>query len=146
MRVFVGQIYVKPGINFPFSHHLQAWLSEQLTELASPSTAFVKRYGSEFDLMIRISAQIGIAEADIKGPTVFKADKDVEYTVFLPFDVIRAAGSDGRRLAMEQLLSAVSFVFHDAGVEAPELAARRESIVQRVCSDEQMLSSAWSLG
>ena len=145
MRVFVGQIYITPGVSFPFSHAMQAWLSEQLTALSSPSAAFVKQYGTTFDVMLRISARAGSAETEFKGPTVFKADKDVEYTVFLPFDTIRAAGAGGRRLAAELLLSAVASVFDKLSVESPELSDRREELVARLSSDETMLSEPWAL-
>jgi hypothetical protein len=145
MRVFVGQIYIKPGVSFPFSHAMQAWLSEQLTELASPSAAFVKQYGSSFDVMLRISAQTAATETELKGPTAFKADKDVEYTVFLPFDTIRAAGGAGRQLAAELLLSAVADAFDRLKVEAPDLSGRRQDLVRRLTDDEEMLSGPWSL-
>ncbi len=31
MKVFFSQIYIKQGVNFPFSHQFQAHLSEQIT-------------------------------------------------------------------------------------------------------------------
>ena len=143
MRVFVGQIYIRPGIDFPFSHHMQSWLSEQLTALASPGPAFLKSYEKTFDLMIRVSAKTEIGENEIKGPTVFKKDKDVEYTVFLPFDAIRAAGARGRRLAAERLLDGVTAVFVRAGVEASDLPARRDDLIEQLSTDDQMLDAPW---
>ena len=56
-----------------------------LTERIAPSEMFVKRYGDDFNLIFRMSAKSGIDETQILGPTVFKRDKDVEYSIYLPF-------------------------------------------------------------
>jgi len=42
MRVYVGQIYIQPGINYPFSHIFQKWIGEELTKLIKPSEIFLK--------------------------------------------------------------------------------------------------------
>ena len=52
MKVSIGQIYVEAGVSFPFSHHMQRWLSDRLSELATPGAEFLQysRYGAAFDL------------------------------------------------------------------------------------------------
>ncbi|HVJ21026.1 MAG TPA: hypothetical protein VM686_36700 [Polyangiaceae bacterium] len=35
--VAVSQIYIEPGVGFPFSHQMQQWLSAELTSLARDS-------------------------------------------------------------------------------------------------------------
>ena len=84
MKVFVAQLYIEPGVYFPYSHRMQSWLSNELTALAKPGPAFLKSYGKLFELMIRLSAKTDIRETEIVGPTVFKKDKDVEYSLFPP--------------------------------------------------------------
>ena len=88
MQVFFGQIYIKPGISFGFSHRFQTYLGQKVSALVSPSREFTERYGSDWELMFRISAKEGITENELRGPTVFRKDKDVEFTIFLPFDTI----------------------------------------------------------
>ncbi len=144
MNVSIGQIYVKPGISFPFSHLMQQWVSEELSSLSGPGTAFKQKYGAAFSLMLRISADTNIIENVIKGPTVFKRTKDVEYTIFLPFDVIKAA-PDGCATAMRYILAGVREVFSLIGISTAALEASEQSIIHRVCSDPEMLrtDAAW---
>ena len=80
--------------------------------------------------------------AVIKGPTVFKRDRDVEYTVFLPFDVVSRAPS-GCRAAMQYLVGGIREVFQHAGIDLAGLDARAALIVDHVCSDPSMLKGTW---
>jgi hypothetical protein len=82
MKIFVGQIYIKPGITFPFSLQFQRWLGDALTERVEASEQFCKAYGANFALGLRISAKEEISEPEIKGPTVFKRNRNVEFTIF----------------------------------------------------------------
>lgn len=142
MNVGVGQIYIRPGIKFPFSHHMQIWLGERLEALDLPAPEFEKRYGGDFTLMLNLSAKERLDALEVKGPTVFKTDKDVEYTIFLPFDVITAA-SDPRRTASEHLVDGIKAVFNLCGVHTEHLERARSEIVEHLCSDPTMVTEAW---
>jgi len=84
MKIFVGQIYITPGVKFPFSLRFQKWFGDALSERTEVSERFCQEFGTNFILGFRISAKEGISKAEIKGPTVFKRDKSVEFTIFLP--------------------------------------------------------------
>lgn len=142
MRVSVGQIYIKAGVGFPFSVGMQRWLGGELSDLASDATAFAGRYGGDFSLMIRVSAETGIFENQIKGPTVFKKDKDVEYTVFLPYQAIMV-GAESRRLAAQFLIDGVREVFRQAGIDTEKLDACVENLVDQLSSGEGMVNKPW---
>lgn len=144
MRVAVGQIYVKPNVWFPFSHHMQRWLGGELTTVAQNAApeGFLGKYGGDFTLMIRVSADTDLLNNKLKGPTVFKRTKDVEYTVFLPFDVI-VASPDGRRVAADFLVNGIRDVFRAAGIDPTELDERREDLISRISSDPVMVSEPW---
>jgi hypothetical protein len=88
MKVFVSQLNIQPGVSFPFSHVMQSLLHETLSALAVPSPAFTDKYGADFNLIVRLSAKREPKQNEIKGPTVFKKEKEVEYTLFLPFEAI----------------------------------------------------------
>src|SRR5262252_8362153 len=103
MKVHFGQIYVEPGITFPFSLHFQRRLSDEVSALLAPSAKFIQQYGENWELMFRISAKRTIHDCEIRGPSVFKKDKDLEFTIFLPFDVIQSEVSSTRS-AIEFLL------------------------------------------
>jgi hypothetical protein len=89
MNIFFGQIYIEPGITFPFSHKFQKLISEEVTKNTSPSAYFKNLYGGDWDLIFRISAKQEIDNLEIRGPTKFKKDCDVEYTLFLPYRKIK---------------------------------------------------------
>lgn len=137
MEIHFGQIYITPGATFPFSWQFQGRISEELTALVSPSPKFKEKYGSEFNLIFNISAKKQIQENEIRGPTVFKKDKDVEYSIFLPFDVIKQ-NSDVLRTALQYLLRGVCDVFALLGIDATKVVQKEEAIIENICSDPTM--------
>lgn len=145
MNVSVGQVYVEAGVSFPFSHSMQAWVSRKLSSAAKSSAKFEKKYGTGFSLMVNLSAKRHLSENRIVGPAVFKKSKDVEFTLFLPFDVIVAA-EDGCRAAGEYLLNGICAIFQKAGIDPEGLEKNRASIIEHLCSDPKMLTEPWPRG
>ncbi|NJM54748.1 MAG: hypothetical protein HC841_01400 [Verrucomicrobiae bacterium] len=139
MQIHFGQIYIEAGVSFPFSLLFQRRLSDEVNALIIPSTLFVKKYGEDWDLMFRISAKAAIQETEIRGPSVFKKGKDVEYTIFLPFTVIRDS-QDTLRTAIEYLFDAIVSVLTKLEFSTGRLIARRGALVDSICSDPTMLN------
>jgi hypothetical protein len=142
VKVSVTQIYIEPGVWFPFSHHMQRFLREQLSTLSGEASEFCKKYGNNFALTINISAKQQIASSQIKGPSVFRKTRDVEYTLFLPFDAIMTP-LGGCRAAAEFLLDGVRTIFQKVGIEIAPLDEKRASIIEHLCSDPTMLDEPW---
>jgi len=138
LQYFFGQIYIVPGISFPFSTDFQLRLSREVTDLVEPSSKFIKKYGSDFKLIFRISAKTRLQDNEIKGPSVYRKDKDVEYVVFLPFDVI-ATHDDAPKHALRFLLKGVCEVFDLLEIEADRLVDKRDMLIEGMCSDQSML-------
>jgi len=90
MKIAFSQVYIEVGANFPFSVHFQRLMTREITALVQPSPKFVEAFGDVSELIFRISAKHELEDNEIRGPTVFKKTKHVEFTVFLPFDVIMA--------------------------------------------------------
>jgi hypothetical protein len=84
MKIFVGQIYIKAGVMFPFSLRFQKWLGDALSERVQASERYCHEVGASFALGIRISAKEDIVEPEIKGPSLFKREKTIEFSIFLP--------------------------------------------------------------
>ena len=82
MRVSISQIYIKPGVSFPFSHLMQRWVSDELSSVADSCNKFVKKYGADFELAVIVSADTQIEDNLIKGPGVYKKGRWVEYVVY----------------------------------------------------------------
>ncbi len=139
MKVHFGQIYVEPGIAFPFSHHFQLRLGKELSSLIQPSTVFLQEYGTDWELMFRISAKTDIDNNEIRGPSVYKSDKDVEYTVFLPYDVITRT-EDIPQAALKFLLTGCCHVFRQLEIDVAGIEDSTQAMIGSICSDPKMFA------
>lgn len=139
MKIFVGQIYIQVGINFPFSHVFQKYIHEMLSACTQPSEAFIRRYGADFTLMFRMSAKEKITETEINGPTVYKKDKDVEYTLFLPFDQI-SRSKDKHEAALQHLLAGIVTVLKSLQINTDRITESSEFWIHQICSNPSMLT------
>jgi hypothetical protein len=139
MKVHFGQVYVQPGVDFPFSFLFQHRLSEEVSSLVKPSAKFTQQYGTDWKLMFRISAKRSILDNEVRGPTAFRKDKDVEFTIFLPFDVIRTAESMTRS-AIEFLLRGVCSGLDSLGFDTAPIRAQQSILAQTLSSDPTMLN------
>jgi hypothetical protein len=138
MNVWFGQVYIEPGVSFPFSHDFQRRLSKEVTALVQPSALFIETYGADFELMFNVSAKQRLKENEIRGPSVFKKTKNVEYTVFLPFEPI-IQQSDPPKAALRFLLRGVCDVFDRLEIDKLRLIEKQESLMDDICSDLSML-------
>jgi len=136
-------MYTEEGVNFPFSHHMQAFWRERLSALAMPSAQFVKAYGADFTLGIRLNARKEIAESEIRGPTVFRRTKDVEYALFLPYDVVMSA-EDKCRAAVCLIVSGIQRIADLAQVELVGFESEKDSLIKQTCCNPLMLLEPWS--
>jgi hypothetical protein len=109
-----------------------------VTALVKPSPKFIKKYGREFELMFNVSAKRGIRENEIRGPSVFRKTKDVEYTIFLPFDVIMR-DAEAPKSALRFLLEGVCTVFDLLEISKSRLLERQDELINGICSDPTML-------
>ena len=137
MRIYFGQIYVEPEVNFPFSHHMQCRLSEEVSALVRTPDSFTSNYGDDWSLMFRISAKRRIPRSEIHGPAVFRKTKDVEYSVVLPFDVIQKEANPAKA-ALRDLLAAVSTVLRGQGAATERIDKRKDRLIEEIISDPTM--------
>jgi hypothetical protein len=129
MKVHFGQIYIQPGVTFPFSFLFQRRPSEEVSALVKPSAMFIQRYGADWELLFRISAKHSIPDNQVRGPTVLEKDRDVEFTIFLPFDVIQTAASVTLS-AIEFLLRGICSVLASLGFDTAQIQARRSLLAE----------------
>ena len=141
MKIFFGQIYIKPGISFPFSLNFQKRLSDEVSILVKPSRKFTEQFGSDWNLIFRISAKPVIKITEIRGPTVFRKDKNVEFTLCLPFDVIQR-DADTIRSAFSKLFDSACAVFKDLDICTASLEERKGSLIESICLDPSMITES----
>lgn len=139
MKVHFTQVYIEPGIDFPFSCQFQRRISEEITVLVESPINFVNRYGNAFDLLFYVSAKKTLRDNEIRGPGVSKKNKHVEYTIFLPYDVI-ICHYDAPKVALRYLLKGVCDVFDLLEIEKAKLLEKQESLINGICSDPTMLA------
>lgn len=140
MRVYVGQIYLDQEASFPFSAAWQKFMSEELSRLLSSSIYFDDRFGNDQNLVFNVSAKKDISLVEVKGPTHFKRDKDVEYTIFLPH-----AGGPANAKACEQALQdlflGVAQILISLQIGADEVRGEFHRIVEHVMADPAMFEA-----
>ncbi len=139
MRIFVGQIYVEPGVSYPFSHQFQVWLGQELTNRVKPSQAFLQAYSDKFDLIFRVSAKSKIAEPETKGPTVFKRDKDVEFTIFLPYESHEPNGPSAYQRPLKLLFDSIAVILQGLGMDASRIVEDSPALIKHVISNRTMI-------
>jgi hypothetical protein len=134
MKVFFGQIYIEPDVAFPFSIAFQQRMSGEMTKLVEPSDHFISEYGEDWNLIFRISSKRSLPENELRGPTVFAKEKDVEYSIFLPFDEI-TADDDWARSALHHLMNGVISIFARLEIDSANLKIEKNRVIQEICSD-----------
>lgn len=141
MIIFIGQIYTKVGITFPFSLRFQKWLGDALSTRVEASEHFTKQFGKSFALGIRISAKDGILTPEIKGPTVFKKDKTVEFTIFLPHASLDYHDQKVIDALLGKLLDSVVLVLSQIGLNPTTIVTGKNLLITEFHNDPLLLEA-----
>ena len=115
-------------------------MSEHVSSLVFSSPEFEQRYGQDWNVVIRVSAKESM-ENEIRGPTVFRKDKDVEYSVFLPFLAI-SGREDTLRLALSFLFGGTYFALEALGLDTGRLRDSEQSTIQSILTDATMVKTS----
>jgi len=137
MNIYYSQFYYQAGSSFPFSYKFQIYLSEETTRLVKPSTRFIELHGEDYSLMFRISAKRELAINEIVGPTVYKKDKDVEYSIFLPYTPI-IQQSEPYISALEHILEGAYEILDDYEIDTSKLKAEQGVIINNIVTLPEM--------
>jgi hypothetical protein len=140
MNVYFSQIYIEVGISFPFSSDFQRWISRSVTDRIGTSPKFSTKYGEDWSIIFNVSAKQGIEQIEISGPARFPKDRNVEFTLFLPYGVIMAEEVP-LRAALERLISGTRAVLDRLEIESEALQREEGVLIAKVLSDPQMFSA-----
>jgi len=140
MKVFFSQVYVQVGISFPFSHVFQKFLSAEMTEILQPSPMFIGCYGEDYELMFRISAKQELESMEIKGPSIYRKTKDIEYTLFLPYTSIMKE-PEPNKIALEYLYEGVYCVLSKYEINVSNLKTEQDRTIHKILTTPGMLKS-----
>ncbi len=139
MRVYVTQIYIEVGIEYPFSHRFQRWIGEQLSKRITPSPAFVSKYGDDYDLTFNISAKATLSEPEVIGPTVFRSDKDVEYTIFLPYVDCDPNRQDSYVVVFRHILESAVAVLKGLAIDVWKIVEDTDELINGLSTEAGMI-------
>jgi len=159
MQIHVGQIYIEKNTHYGFNSNFQHKISEELTDLVKPSEFFIREYGEDFQLIFRMSAKRRFKrrplhkqhyeQTEIWGPTVFRKDKNVEYTIFLPYYDKEDDSPDRLKNALTRLLDAIIYVLHDfLQMDTTALERQKDRIIADILADPNMVygpDSDWAI-
>ncbi len=120
MEVFFSQIYIEPGITFPFSHHFQRDIASKVNSVIDVPASLLSKYDIDWSIMFRISAKRVLTCIEVQGPTVYKKEKDIEYSLFLPFIIINES-KQSLTTAVEMILREISNILSGLGFETANL-------------------------
>ncbi len=135
MRVIVSQLYPEARTWFPFTQFFQSKLSDWLSQKASMWQVFDETYGTDYTLIFRMSAKRDISQTEIVGPTVFRRTKDVEYTIFLPFDGSLSYDNQDLLLAATRCVTAVSEILTKLQICVDGIAVSSDSFIKELIVD-----------
>jgi hypothetical protein len=90
--------------------------------------------------MFRMSAKSELTEPQVCGPTVFRKDKDVEYTIFLTYDIDRAHGPLLCRCVLKQLLEQIMIVLEKLKMDVVKLSLDVDEIIENIINDPKMFT------
>ena len=112
---------IRPGLEFPFSFKFTAWLSKAVSSRVNMSEHFSKKFGDDFKLGFRICAHDEFDHVRVYGPTVFKKDKSVEFSVFLPHHGRDYFNRDELVVVFDELMQSVVLILDRVGLDASGL-------------------------
>lgn len=121
----------------PFATYFQRFLSDKLTDQAYPTSTFIDKYGSDYSLIFRLSAKHELDANEICGPTVFRKDKDVEFTIFVPFRKVTESNSP-TRTALGYLFDGFHEVYEQVGIDGGIDAGAEQELTNAICRDRRM--------
>jgi len=137
LKIYFRQIYAQVGCTFPFNSVFQGFLSGKITDLIKPSSKFINLFGEDYKLIFNVSAKRELAINEIVGPKVYKKDRDVEHTIFLPYTPIMQQ-LEPNKSALEHLIIGACKILEDYEIDTSKLKLAQERIIDKIISSPEM--------
>jgi hypothetical protein len=129
MKIFFGLLFLDPDAVYPLSVRWCEFMSERISALDLPSAAFEAKYASGYNLIFRVNAERGLREVKVHGPTHFRRQRDVEFTIVLPHAGEPIRNVAGCALALHLLFNGTARVLRELDVDPTNLEAAAPGIV-----------------
>jgi hypothetical protein len=129
MKIFFGLFFLNPDAVYPLSVRWCEFMSERISALGLPCASIQAKYGSDCSLIFRVNAECGLREVRIHGPTYFRRQRDVEFTIVLPHTGKPIRNAADCAFALSHLFNGTVRVLRELGVDPANLEAAAPSIV-----------------
>lgn len=140
MKIYFGQIYIQVGVSFPFNYLFQNFLGTKVTEFVQSSPKFIKLYGEDYSLIFRVSAKKELTTNEIKGATIYKKKKHIEFTIFLPYTLIMQ-NAEPNKEALKFLFDGIYEVLDKYEINTSMLKSEQDKIINKIMSSPEMFDS-----
>jgi hypothetical protein len=137
MKVAFSQVYIHEDARLPLSVHFQRLITKLVSDAVLPSEAFCQSYGCDFNVVFNVSAKRK-HNIELRGPSVSRKYKAVEYTIFLPHSAIIKA-RDPFRLTVRTLLHHARDILKSLQFETSKLDREIDVIESEILNAPQML-------
>lgn len=138
MKAKFTHIFIQAGIKFNFSYKLHLFLSDEISALLTPSLKFLKLYNVEdYTLIFNISAKKELAINEIVGPLTNRKNKEIEFTIFLPYSVIIKT-ENPKKTALRQLFLGIYKVLSKYDIDIHKIVAKENEIITYILESPEM--------
>ena len=143
VRIFIKQAYPDARVGYPFNELFDHQIGLDLTEEAKPTETFKQKFGQDFDIVFNIGAKLGLTNARIENPKVFKRDKRIEISIFLPHDGRKPKSQKDCLNVFPQFLDSVVAALRKLGVDADQIVHSTEYMIATITAAEGWFSRAY---
>lgn len=85
-----------------------------------------------------MSSKSNLQQNEIRGPTVFKKNKSVEYTIFIPFCIIGNRSLEDFLLVLQYLFEGIILIMKNIGINTDKIEAQKDDIIMTILNDGDM--------
>ena len=89
--------------------------------------------------MFRMSAKAELTLPEIKGPAVYRKDKDVEFSIFLTYDKQKKQGPTEYRQALRELMDQIIIVLERLEIDTSKLRLDTHALIESICTTPGMI-------
>jgi hypothetical protein len=113
--VTVSGLFSDPDATFEVPHQVSKVIASILSSELADTHAFDENFGKDYYLCLMRSSRVGLADLEIKGPTISKRYKTVEFSLKMPH---RKIVEDPRRygIYLDYMERGTSSVFAEIGL------------------------------
>lgn len=136
-NLFISYINLSPELRNPFSSTTHGVLVDKFNERFATWEGFFRAYEG-YDLAFIIVTDEGVGKLEVKGPTVFRKTKTVDFSIFLPenIDTLVPENPQDFRIYLDWVFSGISSAIVRYGVSQEDIEIIKDECLLELGSGE----------